>query len=179
MKTSAEKAPEQSRVSAVFAACAAAVPQLFSTICIGFTLTTVPMMVARRIAVQATESSSGRNLLGLGWYFSVLLFFLAVGLFRNLKKIPKLSPILYRVLHFALCSVVFYLCFFPLQSALTASFGEAVGTTDFGSVNWRSVIFSYAIFLFAYFITVGLRALAYAKQRKRARQNAEYKSMVK
>lgn len=155
----------------------------FECLTVGFSLTM--LLLGLLLCLWAYFSPGGRpssavgNVLGFGFQFSLALLFLFCGLFRSLKQIPSVSQTVYRLFHFFLSAVFFYVTFFPVRMHLSVALREMDEAKLVGDPPLNEVILGYTFFLIVYFSVIGIRAAVRASREKKARDLEEYESMLK
>ncbi len=152
-------------------------PQVIETITIGFTLTIFCFDLLVHWASVGTTVEG--FVLGTAFDLVVLLFFLAVGIARALKRFKGISETVYRLLHFLVSGGMLYVCFFVIWPRLVVAMGERKeDSLASGSIDWPAIIISYVLFTAAYFAVIAIaNAARRAAVRRRERQK-EYQSVV-
>ena len=150
-----------------------ALKDVWTTVASGFTLLVVLYAVLLRVGLPGRTS-----VLGLSFYVAALVFFVIVGALRSLKQLSFLNSTFYRLSHFLLSTGALYLAFYVIQPALSLKLGETKGILDDGSVNWGLVITGLCVFVFCYFVTVGVRVAVASVAHRRALEKSEYEKMV-
>ncbi len=155
-----------------------ALSELWQTISSGFTFTVFLSSLLFYWAGLASQVF-GQNMF-VSFMLVTLLFYVVVGLARSLKQVKVFSKTVYRLFHVVISAAMMYVSYFVVLDPLRVALGEKTeDTLASGAVNWAHIVFAYALFLAAYFATIGIRAAARAYREKKARELEAYQSMLK